>query len=198
MKRSKLLFAGIALLGLVGVAQAATKYFEVDPNHTILGFTAATVLFDVPGHFEKYQVQVIGDPDTLAGAQVQIEIETKSISTSNEKRDGHLASPDFFDAVKYPKITFTSTSVRKEGAKVLVEGTLDMHGVKKTLKIPFDAVSAKNGAGVLETVYKASVPLNRKDFKLGGDSIAAKISLKDQVNLNLLLAGFFEDKPGGK
>ncbi len=196
MNRTKLLLGSIALLGLVGVAHAATKYFEVDPNHTNLGFTASTVLFDVQGHFDDYKVSVIGDPDTLAGGQVQIEIDTKSISTANKNRDTHLQSPDFFDAAKYPKITFTSTALKKEGAKVVVEGTLDMHGVKKTMKIPFDVVTAKNGAGVMETVYKASVPLNRKDFKLGGESIAAKISLKDQVSLNLLLAGFFEDKPG--
>ena len=194
MNSSKLLIGSVALLGLVGVAHAATKVFEVDPNHTIIGFTAATVLFDVQGHFDKYKVQVSGDPDTLADAKVQIEVDIKSISTNNKTRDGHLQSPDFFDAAKYPKILFTSTAVRKEGASVVVEGTLDMHGVKKPIKIPFEAVTAKNGAGVLENVYKATVPLNRKDYNIGGESIAAKISLKDQVSLTLLLAGFFEEK----
>jgi polyisoprenoid-binding protein YceI len=191
---SQLLIGSVAFLGLVGVAQAGPKTFEVDPNHTILGFTASTLLFDVQGRFDKYKVQVSGDPDTLADAKVQIEIEAKSIATSNKTRDGHLQSPDFFDVGKHPKIIFTSTSVKKEGDKLVVDGTLDMHGVKKPLKIPFEAVAAKNGAGVLENVYKASVPLNRKDFGIGADSIAAKISLKDQVTLTLLLAGFFEEK----
>ena len=195
MNRSKLFFGSVALLGLVGVAHAATKFFETDTNHTHIGFTASTVLFDVPGRFDSYKVQVSGDPDTLADAKVQIEIDTKSVATNNKTRDKHLQSPDFFDAAKYPKIVYTSSSVRKEGANVIVDGTLDMHGMKKPLKIAFTTVTSKNGAGIMETVYKAAIPLNRKDFGIGGESIAAKISLNDQVTLNLLLAGFFQEKP---
>ena len=194
MNCSKLLIGSVALFGLVGIAQAGAKTFDVDPNHTIIGFTASTLLFDVQGRFDKYKVQVSGDPDTLADAKVQIEIDAKSISTSNKTRDTHLQSPDFFDVGKHPKIIFTSTAVKKQGDKLVVDGTLDMHGVKKPMTIPFDAVAAKNGAGVMENVYKASVPLNRKDFGIGSDSIGAKISLKDQVTLTLLLAGFFEEK----
>lgn len=199
MNRFKLFVGGAVLMGLVGVAQAAVKYFEVDSNHTILGFTASTLLFDVQGRFDKYKVDVSGDPETLADAKVRVELDVKSIQTSNKTRDEHLRAPDFFDAAKYPKIVFTSTSVKKEGNKVVVDGNLEMHGVTKPFKIPFDAVTAPNGAGVMENVYKAEVPLNRKDFGIGTDSIAAKISLKDQVVLKLLLAGFFDEKkPKGK
>lgn len=196
MKRFKLFIGSAVLAGLVGIAQAAVKKFEVDPNHTILGFTASTVLFDVQGRFDKYKVEVSGDPDTLADAKIRVEIDAKSIQTSNKTRDEHLRSGDFFDVGKHPKIVFTSTSVKKEGTRVVVDGNLEMHGVTKAMKVPFDAVSALNGAGVMETVYKADVPLNRKDFGIGTESIGAKISLKDQVMLKLLLAGFFEEKKG--
>ena len=196
MNHSKLVLGGAVLLGLVSVAQAGAKHFEVDANHSIFGFTASTILFDVQGKFDKYKVDVSGDPDTLADAKVQIELDAKSIQTGVKGRDDHLRSGDFFDVGKYPKIIFTSTAVRKEGTSVVVDGTLEMHGVKKPIKISFDAVSAKNGAGFMENVYKAEIPLNRKDFGIGADSVAAKISLKDEVKLKLLLAGFFEEKKG--
>jgi polyisoprenoid-binding protein YceI len=196
VNRLKLFLGSALLFGLIGLADAGAKTFGVDSNHSIFGFTASTILFDVQGRFESYKVQVSGDPDTLADAKVQIEIDAKSISTDNKTRDNHLRSPDFFDVAKYPKIIFTSTAVHKEGQSVAVEGTLDMHGVKKPLKILFEAVSAANGAGIMENVYKAEIPLNRKDFGIGADSVGAKISLKDEVKLKLLLAGFFEDKKG--
>lgn len=196
MKRSHLLLGSAALFGFVSIAQAAVKQFEVDANHSIFGFTASTLLFDVQGHFDKYKVQASGDPETLADAKVQIEIDAKSINTANKTRDDHLRGADFFDAAKHPKITFTSTAVKKDGNKIVVDGTLKLHGQEKNLSIPFEAVTAKNGAGVLETVYKAELPLSRKDFGIGADSVAAKISLKDEVKLKLLLAGFFEEKKG--
>lgn len=172
-------------------ALAATQAFEVDTNHTILGFKAETVLFDVPGRFQKYKVQVSGDPATGAEAKIRIEIDARSIFTDNGKRDEHLRSDDFFDVAKYPKIIFTSTKATQQGGKLVVEGTLEMHGVKKDLRLPFDVVTAKNGAGNLEHVFKATLPLNRKEFGIGSDSLAAKISMKEEVQLNLLLAGFF-------
>lgn len=69
-------------------------------------------------------------------------------------------------------------------------GTLDMHGKKKKLTIPFRRVSGKNGAGVATTAFKGKLPLNRNDFGVGTDSIAAKISLEDEVALDLLLVAF--------
>lgn len=198
MNRIKLLVGGIALLGLVGAAQAGPKSFEVDPNHSLFAFTASTLLFDVQGHFDKYKVTVSGDPDTLADAKVAIEIDAASISTNNKTRDTHLKSDDFFDVKKFPKITFTSNAVKKDGAKIVVDGTLEMHGVKKQMTVPFEAVVGKNGAGIQENVYKAELSLNRKDYGIGNDSVGAKISLSDTVKLKLLLAGFFEEKKGGK
>ncbi len=196
MNRIKLLVGSVALLGLVGAAQAGSKSFEVDPNHSIFGFTASTLLFDVQGHFEKYKVTVSGDPDTLADAKVQVEIDAASLTTGIKNRDTHLRSDDFFDVKKFPKITFTSNTVKKDGAKIVVDGTLDMHGVKKPMTIPFEPVIGKNGAGIMENVYKADISLNRKDFGIGTDSVGAKISLGDSVKLKLLLAGFFEEKKG--
>lgn len=190
MKR--LLQTLFALAALVP-ALAGDPTFKADTNHTVIGFKASTILFDVPGAFRKYEAQISGDPKTAGGASVKLVLDARSIDTGVKQRDEHLRSDDFFDVAKFPKITFTSSKVWKDAGKVFVAGTLDMHGVKKELTLAFDPVNAMNGAGADTWAFKTSAKLNRKDFGIGTDSIGAKISLKDEVELNLLLVGFFEE-----
>lgn len=189
--RSLMLVPALSLGLLCGVARAEVQSFEVDTNHTIIGFKASTVLFDVPGHFNRYKVQISGDPATGKDAKVRVEIDAASVDTGNAGRDKHLRTDDFFAVGKFPKIIFNGDSVTREGDKLLVKGTLELHGQKKPLSLAFSSVTATNGAGVMEHVYKAELPISRKDFGVGADSVAAKISMKDEVQLNLLLAGFF-------
>ena len=190
------LFPRLALLAALAVPSFAQQMaFEPDTNHTVIGFKAATLLFKVDGTFRKWRTDISGDPKTLEGASVKVTIYTNSISTKNKQRDEHLVTEDFFDAAKYPRITFTSSKVVKEGGKIVMTGILDMHGVKKELTIPFEPAFGKNGAGVDTWSFEGTLKLNRKDFGIGADSVAAKISLKRQVELDLLLVGFFEAAP---
>ena len=174
---------------------AQNRVFRADENHTVLGFKASTLLFDVPGRFTRYKADIQGDPATLEGAQVRLDIEAKSINTANGTRDEHLRTADFFDVAKYPKITFVSSAVKREGDKVLVHGTLLMHGVSRGLDLAFVAAEGMNGEGTRTWSYRATLPLDRLDFGVGAESVAAKISLKRQVELELLLVGFFEAPP---
>jgi polyisoprenoid-binding protein YceI len=116
------------------------------------------------------------------------------VNTAIATRDEHLRNPDFLNAPKFPRITFTSSKVWREGGKLMVAGTLDLHGVKQELVLPFEEAYGRNGAGNESWSYTATVPLNRKAFGIGADSVAAKLSLKDEVDLNLLLVGFFHEK----
>jgi polyisoprenoid-binding protein YceI len=167
----------------------------VDDTHTVLGFKASTLLFDVPGRFTHYKADIQGDPASSAGAKVLLDIDSRSIDTANNARDEHLRSVDFFDAAKYPKITFTSREVRREGERVVVRGTLDMHGSTRDLDLAFLAAEGMNGAGTHTWSYRGTLPLDRLDFGIGAESVSAKISLKRQVELDLLLVGFFEEPP---
>jgi polyisoprenoid-binding protein YceI len=187
-------FIGTALLALSVLFphQAEAKKFELDGNHSFFAFTASTVIFDVEGKVTKYKLEASGDPDTGADGKIRLEIDVKSIDTGNKTRDKHLLSDDFFASAKFPKLVFTSKKVAIEGDKLVVDGTLDLHGVQKDLKLTFAKSSGVNGAGVKEWAYKAELPINRKDFGIGADSVAAKISLKDQVTLRILVAGFPE------
>ena len=148
----------------------------MDDNHTVIGFKASTLLFDVPGRFTRFKADIQGDPATLEGARVRIDIDARSINTANGKRDEHLRSDDFFDAAKYPKITFTSKEVRRDGDRVIVRGSLAMHGVTRDLELPFMAAEGMNGADVRTWSYRATLPLDRLDYGVGADSEAAKIT----------------------
>ncbi|HJV89230.1 MAG TPA: YceI family protein [Holophagaceae bacterium] len=186
------LLAGSLLAPLRG--QTPTdRTIVVDRNHTMIGFKAATFLFGVPGRFEKYAVDLKGNPDAADGATVKVSIDTASINTAIKSRDEHLRSADFLDAAKYPKITFTSSKVWHEGGKLMAAGSLDLHGVQKDLTLAFEEAKGKNGSGNDSWSYAATLPLNRKDFGVGADSVAAKISLKDTVELNLLLVLYADD-----
>ena len=184
-------------VGLITIAPAfaGDKVFTADTNHTVLGFKASTMLFDVPGRFRRYKAEIQVDPDTLSPVRVRLEINAKSIITSNKMRDDHLRGEDFFNVGSYPKIIFTSNKAWRQGDKIVVQGTLEMHGKARDLQISFQEAKGLNGADMPTWSYKATLPLKRSDFGIGAESVAAKIGLKDDNELDLLMVGFFND-PG--
>ncbi|NND29282.1 MAG: YceI family protein [Myxococcales bacterium] len=182
--------AALGVLWVSSTALAAFSPLELDTVHSKVGFTAATVLFDVDGAFEKFSVSIDGDPSKPETVKVEANIEVASLNTNNGKRDKHLKSPDFFDAAKYPMIRFASTGVKKQGGQLVVTGNLTMHGVSKLVSIPFKVARGKNAAGVDTTTYKGRLTLDRNDYGVGTESIAAKISLEDEVEVKLLFVTF--------
>lgn len=175
---------------LTSTALAAFSPLKLDPVHSKVGFTAATVLFDVDGEFGQFEVQIDGDPNKPETVKVRASIDAASINTQNTKRDNHLKSSDFFETDKHPKITFESTSVKAKGAQLSVSGNLSMHGQTKSVMIPFKVAKGKNGAGIDTTTYKGKLTIDRNEFGIGTDSIAAKISLEDEVEIKLLVVTF--------
>jgi polyisoprenoid-binding protein YceI len=182
--------AALGVLLISSTAFAAFSALKLDPVHSKVSFTAETVLFDVDGEFGEFTVDIEGDPSKPATVRIEASIDVASLDTQNTKRDDHLKSPDFFDAAKYPKIRFASTGVKAKGSQLIVKGNLTMHGKTKLVSIPFKVAKGKNGAGVDTTTYKAKLTIDRNDFGIGTDSIAAKISLEDEVELKLLIVTF--------
>jgi len=182
--------AALGVLLVSSTAFAAFTALKLDRTHSKVSFTAATVIFDVDGEFGEFDVQIDGDPSKPETVKVEANIDVASLDTQNGKRDDHLKSPDFFDAAKYPKIRFTSIGVKAKGSQLTVKGNLTMHGKTKLVSIPFKVAKGKNGAGVDTTTYKGKLTVNRNDFGIGTDSIAAKISLEDEVDLKLLIVTF--------
>lgn len=189
------------LLLLLQPLSASERAFALDRAHTVFGFKAATPLFEVQGRFDRYKVDILGDPDAPSSVKVRVELEAGSINTANSTRDTHLKSPDFFDATRFPKVVFRSDRAWKEGDQLKVAGTLEIRGKTKELVLTFQPATGLNGAGVPTWSYRGSFRLDRRDFGIGAESLAAKIGLKDPVDLDLLLVGFFTEReaaPRGK
>ena len=125
----------VAIAPALAFGQAAT--WNIDSSHTRTGFSVKhLVISDVKGEFGKTAGKVQIDDADLSKSSVEVTIEVGSVDTRDEKRDNHLKSADFFDAAKFPTITFKSTKVApgKDGA-LTVTGDLTMRGVTKPVTL---------------------------------------------------------------
>src|SRR5262249_59464703 len=92
----------------------ATTTWNIDTTHSGIHFSVRhMVIAKVRGSFKAFSGAVQLDEQSPANSSVSVRIETASIHTAVDQRDGHLKSPDFFDVAKYPLITFDSTKVEK-------------------------------------------------------------------------------------
>ncbi|HET9111794.1 MAG TPA: YceI family protein [Ktedonobacterales bacterium] len=143
--------------------------YNIDTSHSLIEFSVKHMMVTtVKGRFTKFQGDVEIDEQTPANSKVDVTIETASITTGDENRDGHLRSGDFFESEKYPTITFTSKTVEALGGeKYRVAGDLTMHGV--TRPVSFDITRegvTKNMQGKSLQAFSANLTLSRKEFGL--------------------------------
>ena len=132
-------FAGTPLARLAPAAIPAGAY-TADPAHTSVGFEIEHLgVSKVQGRFDKTTGTLKVDPKNLAGSSVSVAIPTDSIDTAVAPRDAHLKTPDFFDAAKYPELTFRSTTIRRAGKGYVAEGDLTIKATTKRVSIPFTA-----------------------------------------------------------
>lgn len=139
--------------------QTGTVY-TFGPEDSKIGFKGAKVTGSHVGGFKSFTGQIVVPGDKPETGSVNLTIDTSSLYSDSEKLTGHLKSPDFFDVQKYPKATFTSTSIAAaEGGKYKVTGDLTLHGVTK--QVSFPATVAVSGDSVKA---QSEFSLNRKDF----------------------------------
>ncbi len=121
---------------------------------------------------------------------MEVSIETASIDTREAKRDAHLKSPDFFDATKFPALTFKSTKIEKAGkGKFKVTGDLTMHGITKPLVLAVEGPSApmKDPFGRTVRGVMATGKLDRKDWGMTWNKAldTGGVLLSDEVKLDI-------------
>jgi polyisoprenoid-binding protein YceI len=183
--------AATALAGLLLVpafAMAAVDKYKLDPAHTEVGFTVRHFVSKVAGRFNQFDGDVSIDPKDHTTLTFSAKIQTASIDTNNERRDGHLRSSDFFDAETHPEISFKSKKVEKNGDKLKVTGDLTMRGVTKEITLDVAVLGfAGNKAG-----FEATGTLNRKDWGVlwnktldqGGTMLSDEVDLVVRVEAN--------------
>jgi len=188
----------LALMGataLSGSALADTTEWTLDSSHSRIGFSVShMVVSSVSGRFKQFSGKVELDEANLTKSQVDISIKTDSIDTDEPKRDEHLRSADFFDAKKYPTVTFKSTKIAKvSGKKYKLTGDLAMHGITKNVTLDAEISDAvKNPWGKLVRSVKLQGKIKRGDFGLkwnkaleaGGVLVGEDVKLDIQVEVD--------------
>ncbi len=165
MKRLTVMLS-LAALTLATAAFAAPVKYTFDAVHSEVGFTVRHLFSKVPGRFTEYDGAIQFDEKNLPASSVEFTIQAKSITTGNERRDGHLRSPDFFDVEKLPTITFKSTKVSAlKGQKFTVMGDLTMKGVTRPVTLECEFLGAGDlGPMGYKAGFDATTTINRKDF----------------------------------
>jgi len=181
-------FAAIAvtLLALPAFAAAQVTAWHIDSGHSSANFTVQGGPMSVDGSFHNVAGTVNWDDTDVTKSSVDATVDVSTVSTANDKRDTHLKTPDFFDAAKFPKMSFKSTAVSKSDKGLKLEGDLTMHGVTKPVTLDVTGID-KVKPGETKRKLNASTTLSRKDFGIGMGFAESMISDKVKVTLHLEL-----------
>jgi polyisoprenoid-binding protein YceI len=181
--------------GSVPTSFADPAGYDIDPGHSEVGFSVKHMMVtNVHGSFGKFTGGAYLDEKNPDKSTLAVEIDTTTITTANADRDKHLKSADFFDVAKFPKMTFKSTKVERDGAGFKVTGDLTIKDVTKPVVLNVDAVSAETKdpfAGALHRGTHASTKINRQEFGLkwskaietGGAVVGDEVTIDLNVEL---------------
>ena len=157
--------------------------WAIDPTHSDVTFKIRHMMIStVSGQFEEFSGTVETENEDFSGANVHFSAKIDSVNTKNEDRDNHLKSDDFFNAEKYPELTFKSKSY--DGNQLI--GDLTIRDVTKevTLDTSFNGV-VTDPYGQTKAGFEITGKINRKDFNLTWSAVteAGKIVVSDEVKL---------------
>ena len=163
----------------------AADTYVIDPAHTSFAFSVQHMMIsNVPGEFDKFEGTVTYSPTDLANSKADITIDVNSINTRIDKRDAHLKSPDFFDAAKFPTITFVGTKFTPG----YITGNLTIKGVTKVITIPVTISGpVKTMMGGQAIGITGNTTINRQDYGVNWNKNLDQggVAVSDNVNITL-------------
>jgi polyisoprenoid-binding protein YceI len=191
------LAAAAVLLGVCFAAapalQAQTEW-KIDPAHSSVGFDVTHFgVTTIHGNFTKTQGTVNWNDGDVTKSSVQATIDVNSLDTGVTARDNHTKSDAFFDAAKFPDMTFASTSVQKSGDGLTVVGNLTIKGVTKPVTLNVSNVSGPVAnpmhKGAMVRGLTATTIISRKNFGLAWSGAAAAVdpAIGDEVKVTIQL-----------
>lgn len=193
----RLSFALTALLAAQPVL--AEEVWNVDKNHTEVGFQIRHFVTKVRGRFTDFAGTIVTDTAKPEASSVEFTIKAASIDTASEGRDKDLRSANFFDVEKFPEIVFKSSKVKASGKDSYdVTGTLIMHGVSREITLPVKFLGSvptkdRQGREGAKAGFEAQLKLNRKDFEItwnrvldtGGTMLGDEVEISINIEANL-------------
>lgn len=164
--------------------------WTIDSSHSLVEFSVKHMMITtVKGRFEKVSGQGEFDENAPEKSWVEATIETSSINTANEQRDGHLRSAEFLEVEKYPTITFKSKKVEKVSTEEYrITGDLTIRGVTQEVTLNTEyAGEVKSPFGDVRAGFSARTSINRKDFGLNWNVVleTGGVLVSDKIQINL-------------
>jgi polyisoprenoid-binding protein YceI len=162
--------------------------YKIDVDHSDIMFKVKHLMISTAtGIFKKFDATVETENDDFTNAKVNFEADINSIDTKNEQRDAHLKSDDFFNAEQFPKMTFRSTSIEKEGeGEYKLKGDLTIRDITKpiTLEVDYNG-STKDPWGFERAGFEVTGKINRKEYGLKWSAVteAGGLVVDDIVKL---------------
>ena len=180
--------------------QAATKpayapipggEYRLDPSHSTIGFAIRHFEINwVSGRFKDFTGTIRYDEKDVTKSSVEFTAKIASIDTGVEGRDKHLRTADFFDAEKFPEMTFKSHHVERKGNGYVLHGDFTLRGITKQVAIPFTVTGAiKDPRGNTRFGVEASTKIDRRDYGItwGKALEGGGFDLGHEVSVNLSL-----------
>ena len=197
MKRLFLLApAAIAASVLLVHPAVAADVWQIDGVHSSAQFSVTHLMIStVKGEFGTLSGTIEFDGKDVGSVKADATIDATTINTHNEKRDGHLKSPDFFDVAKFPTITFKSKKVVPGAAGTFkLVGDLTMHGVTKEVTLDGAGPSKviKGMGGETRVAASATTKINRQDFgvKWNHDLAGGGVVVSNDVAITIEIEAF--------
>jgi polyisoprenoid-binding protein YceI len=182
------LISEFGLLGIFTLPAAAAETYKVDSVHSYILFRIKH--FDVGysyGRFNGPSGSFVYDEKSPLNSSIELQVNSKEVDTNVEKRDNHLRSPDFFNAAKYPSISFKSKTVKKLDNNIFeISGDLSLLGKTRPITLKARQTGAgKDPWGNHRRGFEANFTIKRSDF--GMDFMMGALS--DEVNLTVSVEG---------
>lgn len=166
----------------------AASVWNIDKGHSSVNFQIRHFVSKVRGSFADFKGTITADPESWESAQIDVVINTPSITTSNERRDADLRSANFFSVDTFPTMTFKSTKIERKGDDAKIYGTLTMRGVSKDVVLEghFNGIQ-KSAQGSDRVGFDASTTINRLDYGVKWNRAAegGGVMLGDEVKIEI-------------
>lgn len=195
MRRKLLAVAVLATGALTLAARTPAADWNVDQAHSAVSFTTRHFFTPVRGQFAEFSIQLAYDPAHPENSTVRATIPVAGVNTDNARRDTHLKSPDFFDALGHPSITFVSEQVtRVSDTELLVRGPLTIRGRTRQVELPVHILGVMDVPADMRPMmggvqhiasFQTQLTLDRRDFGVGVGNWAATMVVGSDVEITI-------------
>lgn len=187
--RKSAVFTALVAFAAAAASAEATKW-QIDPAHSEADFTIKHMgISNVHGRFGNVNGTLSLDDKDITKSDVNATVDITTVDTGVAQRDTHLKSADFFDASKYPTMTFVSKSLSNNNGQLQLNGDLTIHGVTKPVTLALDGPSKEqlDPYGKIRRGFSATTTIHRQDYGLtwNGNLKSGDAVLADDVKVEL-------------